>query len=319
VVLFPVADAMVWRLAQMECEGRISAMWVHPSLDILKKCLDKLFLSEWVANADIPSPLTCRLAEIAKGERKVPFPFIVKPRNNISLDNDCRQKLLRGAKLFEVTNNKALDDLLLTLDGDWDNWIVQEPLYSDAAHLPIYIAGYITQKGEGVAFSHRKLCTSPPRAGVGVYIESAHLPEYEERIVQWLARSGYRGVFGIEMLYNAKTGEYALVDFNPRFGTGDTIGLAFGINLPLVAYKDAIGEPVHLNKRVPSRPLRWVAELWYIGAGRQLMRTGEIDLWNYLCSWCYRPLWYGLWDIHDPLPFFVVMLRSFIRLRRRRE
>lgn len=316
-VLFPVSDEMVWKFAEAECDGKALGRWIHPDMDLLNRCLDKLQLAEWASAWRVPCVQTWKLADLACNKVHVPFPIVVKPRTYAWSNGERVQKVLRGSKVFAVQNEERLDSLLTILAEDLDSWVVQKLVRAESNYPPTYVAGYVNRAGQGIAFAHRKLRTSPPGAGVGVYIESAQVPQIEEKILSWLIESGYRGIFGVELLYDAEVERYVVVDFNPRFGIGDTIGQAFGINLPYIAYLDALGERVDLTKSVPPKPVRWVAEFWDLGSARRMIAEGDLSLANYLRSLVYRPLWYGIWDRRDPVPFLMMLIRLLYPHRRR--
>lgn len=316
-VLLPVSDEMVWTFAEAERDGQVLGRWIHPNIDLLARCLDKLRLAEWASAGGIPCVQAWKLADLTCNKVRVPFPIVVKPRTYALPGGERARKLLRGSKVFAVQSEEQLDGLLPKFAKDMDSWVVQKLVRQQTEHPPIYVAGYVNRAGQGIAFAHRKLRTSPPHAGVGVYIESAQVPHIEGKILSWLAESGYRGIFGVELLYDAEMRQYVVVDFNPRFGMGDTIGQAFGINLPYIAYLDALGEQVDLTKTVPPKPVRWVAEFWDLGSARRMIAEGDLSLVDYLRSLVRRPLCYGVWDRRDPMPFLVMLVRLLYHRKRR--
>jgi predicted ATP-grasp superfamily ATP-dependent carboligase len=312
-VAFPTSDDAVWRLAQAEKRSKLSLKWVRPPDNLLESCIDKLSLSLWAQEYGIPVPRSWALEDIGCTIGSLTYPVVVKPRCQLGLKQERIRELLAGRKVILIRDADEMRTCVKDLGDDVNLWLVQEFLHFDRGNPPIYIAGYISRRGEGVAFSHRKLYTSPPEAGVGVYIESAVCEQEEERILNWLIQSGYRGIFGVEMLYHSEGG-YRLVDFNPRFGIGDTIGLAFGVNLPVISYLDALGEQIAVQKHIPPKPVRWTAEFWYLSVGMRLLREHKIRLKDYMRLWLYRELWYGIWDLKDPLPFFYQVSKMILSI-----
>jgi len=312
-VAFPTSDDAVWRLARAEKRSRLSLKWVRPPDNLLESCIDKLNLSLWAQEYGISVPRSWALEDIGCTINSLTYPVVVKPRCQLGVKQERTRELLAGRKVILIRDANEMRTWVKDLGDDVNLWIVQEFLHLDRGNPPIYIAGYISRQGESVAFSHRKLYTSPPEAGVGVYIESAVCEQEEERILNWLIQSGYRGIFGVEMLYHSEGG-YRLVDFNPRFGIGDTIGLAFGVNLPVISYLDAIGEQIAIEKHIPTQPVRWMAEFWYLGVGMRLLREHKIRLKAFIRSWRYRHLWFGVWDLKDPVPFVYELLRVLLAI-----
>ena len=77
-----------------------------------------------------------------------------------------------------------------------------------------------------------------------------------------LRACGYSGLAEVEFKYDRATGEFLLIEVNPRHWDQHELGRLVGVNMSRIAYQDAIGcepAPVHPRYESARRP-RWVAE-----------------------------------------------------------
>ena len=88
----------------------------------------------------------------------------------------------------------------------------------------------------------RKLrLTEKGKAWAGVTIKDKKLYEQAEKLIDALK---WRGPCEVEMLKDAKTNEYILVEINPRFPSWIYLSAGAGVNLPLAVVQLALGEKV---------------------------------------------------------------------------
>jgi predicted ATP-grasp superfamily ATP-dependent carboligase len=118
--------------------------------------------------------------------------------------------------------------------------IVQEEIEGPISALAS-VGLYASRYGVAAAFTSRKLSQVPADFGDGLVVRAAHVPEIlplAERIVRHV---GSRGLADIEFKRHPKTGEYCLLDINPRPWLWINLPTACGVNLVYAAYRDAVG------------------------------------------------------------------------------
>jgi predicted ATP-grasp superfamily ATP-dependent carboligase len=92
----------------------------------------------------------------------------------------------------------------------------------------------------------RKVLQWPRRLGVGVCFEAAPLDQsLVDGLSRLISRVGYHGTFEAEFVQDGE--RRLLIDYNPRFYNQMGFDIARGLPLPLLAYRDAIGEPLSLS------------------------------------------------------------------------
>jgi D-aspartate ligase len=93
-------------------------------------------------------------------------------------------------------------------------------------------------------FTGRKLTCSPPAVGTTAICVAA--PEVADALLaptlEFIARTAYRGLGSLEFKRDARSGRFLIIE--PTVGRTDwqeEIATLCGVNLPLIAYRDAIG------------------------------------------------------------------------------
>ncbi|MFQ5561285.1 MAG: hypothetical protein ACE5FU_11980, partial [Nitrospinota bacterium] len=108
-----------------------------------------------------------------------------------------------------------------------------------------YACFYVDKKGEVPGFFlGRKLRLFPIRFGSASFVEAVEHQELREKISVFLSKIKYNGLGGIEFKRDQRDGSFQLIEFNVRYGLWDVMGARCGVDLALMAYKDAVCEPV---------------------------------------------------------------------------
>ncbi len=115
------------------------------------------------------------------------------------------------------------------------------------------------------------------------------------------AAAGYTGLLDLDLRWDPRAGDFALLDFNPRLGAQFRLFAdSAGLDLPRAAHLDLTGRPVPAARPRPGR--RFVVETYDpLGAARTLLphRRGAAEL-AYLCA-------------DDPAPFAAAAARTLRR------
>jgi predicted ATP-grasp superfamily ATP-dependent carboligase len=137
--------------------------------------------------------------------------------------------------------------------------IVQEEIQGPISALAS-VGLYASGDGISAAFTSRKLSQVPPDFGDGLVVRAARVPEIlplAERVVRHV---GFRGLADIEFKRHPTTGEYCLLDINPRPWLWINLPTACGVNLAYAAYRDAVGLPIDRTAFVQRDfETRWVS------------------------------------------------------------
>ena len=156
--------------------------------------------------------------------------FVVKPISELSND-----------KVLYLTKNQILNSNLI----NGDNFLIQEYINgSGFGFFAIYDHGKLKN-----FFMHRRIRENPPSGGSSVCAEST----FEEKLFNYgtkiLDKLKWHGVAMVEFKQNSSSGEFYLMEINPKFWASHDLAIEAGINfaekyLEINPYKKSILKPV---------------------------------------------------------------------------
>ena len=140
---------------------------------------------------------------------------------------------------------------------------------SISKYLPI-LQEYIPGEGYGIfalynhgesraIFMHRRIREYPVTGGPSTCAESVFDPELKRCGLAMLDELQWHGVAMVEFKKDARTGEYVLMEINPKFWGSLDLAIASGVDFPYLAYRMALDgdvEPV-FDYQVGTR-FRWL-------------------------------------------------------------
>ena len=246
-------------------------------------------------------------AEILRLLEKAVFPIALK-------GIDDRAVLGQSKVVMRIA--QTADELLRyydTLDSQQQkNVMLQEYIPGEADSVWMF-NGYFNERSECLAaFVGRKLRQRPVRTGIttlGICLQN----EAVERPIRALLTSlGYRGIVDIGCRYDARDGQYKLLDVNPRIGCTFRLFVdPNGMDVVRACYLDLTGQAVHAESAREGR--KWLVE--------------NLDLITLPDQLKHRKLTFGQWlrslrgvretawfDWSDLSPFWAMclsVLRSF--------
>ena len=158
--------------------------------------------------------------------------------------------------------------------------IVQELIPGGGEQQFAYCAFF--KDGEPVAtMVCRRRRQHPPEFGrASTFVETIEEPEARGAVGRSCAAIDYYGLVELEYKRDPRTGDFKLLDFNPRTWGYHTIGPAAGVDFPYLAYRQALGEPVEPQRARPG--VRWVRLLTDLPTGWVQIRAGDFTLREYL-------------------------------------
>lgn len=166
------------------------------------------------------------------------------------------------------------------------------------------------------AFTGRKERSYPASAGLTSLGHSVANAKLRDEITSMLARLGYRGLLDLDIRFDARTGQYHLLDFNPRLGAQfrlfrDTAGT----DVALAAYLDLTGQVIPSAEQVSGRT--FLVENYDPISALANWRHGRLSLRSWMSS--LREVDETAWFARDDLrPFGLMCLRMGWRLASRR-
>lgn len=166
---------------------------------------DKWKFSQWLSANNFPGPKTVEITD-TNGLSKLHGEVIAKPRN--------------GSSSIGIAYAKSVSDLPPNLGAEY---IVQE----QAKGIEVTVDFAVARDGSFLgAVPRRRLETRAGEVSKGVTIQIPGLAETMERVVE--ALDGAYGVLNLQLFVDPQTGDFSIIELNPRFGGGYPLSDAAG-------------------------------------------------------------------------------------------
>jgi D-aspartate ligase len=216
----------------------------------------------------------------------------------------------RSGKTMLLVN--SAEELLEKYDrfeeSEVPNLMLQEyiPGREDASWM---FNGYFNQHSQCLlAFTGRKIRQCPVYAGVTSLGVCEDNPTLRETSIALLTKLGYRGIVDIDYRYDARDGQYKILDVNPRIGgTFRLFVTDTEMDVVRALYLDMTGQAVDAG--TPCEGRRWIAEDLDLVSSVRYGRDGALSLENWASSLRgVEESAYFAWD--DPLPVLPMLLND---------
>jgi D-aspartate ligase len=259
---------------------------------------------------DVPAPQTwfpTTRDELLDLLREAVFPVVLK-----AIDPWL---LRRGTQLASVTIANDANELLRWYDRLEDprhpNLMLQEYIPGGPESIWMY-NGYFNAHSESlVHFTGRKLRQHPPYTGMTTLGVCASNEVVEATTKRLMKAIGYRGIVDMGYRYDARDGQYKLLDVNPRIGATFRLFVGTnGIDVARALYLDLTDQRVEMAGAREGR--KWLVESYDTISSLRYLRDGRLTPTNWLRSFrgVNESAWFAL---DDPLPSAVMCLRFLAR------
>ncbi len=243
---FIIATNDEWLLPISRNQKQLEAYYYFPMSEnkVIEICSDKEKLYSFAEENKIPYPKTFFLKNIhgiEKIEAEIIYPCILKPTITVGFT----EKLKTRGRVFRLENKKELIKIIDKIKkADLSNipYVLQEYIYGGIESL-YTITTYSNKYGNIIAYSTgHKIRQNPPDAGTIVSGKVTPQPELYEYAKKLIKNVGFYGIANTEFKKDSKNGEFKLIEINPRPGKWNYSVTASGINMPIIALKEAEGE-----------------------------------------------------------------------------
>jgi D-aspartate ligase len=270
-VLFPCLDEWVFAVARHAKE--LGEYFILPFSDIetVERILDKNLLYRKCEERRIPIPRTFYVGEQTPEQiaAEISFPCIVKPALQRAFTNEFGEKVLRA---------ETREDFLLLCRRAGHHPLLAQEIVGAGLDSFYSLCSYIGRDGQAKGvFVGRKLEQYPPDFGTACLVDSRLIEEIVERGVDILTEFGYHGISEVEFIYDEPSGDFKLLDINTRVWKWVGLPIRAGIDLPWLAYADAVYGNVEAAGRQLDA-LRWVYLKDYIALRRARAGVDETTL-----------------------------------------
>lgn len=261
----------------------------------------------------IPTPDTVfpeSPAEVLEFCERAQYPVMLKASDNIHTSRWAGKKMVIARSKDELLGQyQAMED------GSHPSLMIQEyiPGGDDSVWM---LNGYFDEHADCLfSITAKKIHQTPVYTGMtalGVCLPNPAI----ESATRVLARAvGYKGILDIGYRYDARDGQYKLLDVNPRLGATFRLFVGHnGMDVTRAQYLHFTGQPVPVSSICTGR--KWILEDADLVSSIQYYRDGVLSLRQWLGS--YRGLKECAWYAADDIMPFLHMCSSFsMRLLRK--
>ena len=280
-VLFPCLDEWVFAVARHATELGEYFILPFSHIETVERILDKNLLYRKCEERGIPIPRTFYVGEQTPEQiaGEISYPCIVKPALQREFTNEFGEKVLRA---------ESREDFLALCERAGHHPLLAQEIVGAGIDSFYSLCSYIGRDGEPKGmFVGRKLEQYPPDFGTACLVDSRYVEEIVERGVDILKQFGYHGISEVEFIYDEKSRDFKLLDINTRVWKWIGLPIQAGIDLPWLAYADAVYSNVEAASR-QREGLRWVYLKDYVALRRARSGVDQTTLtrkdWNDLIT-----------------------------------
>jgi predicted ATP-grasp superfamily ATP-dependent carboligase len=298
-VLFCTNDDSVLTISKYEEQLRPFFKFVLSPFEVTSKQISKKGFHKFALDNSFLVPGTFfvnTFDDLEKISDEITFPCIVKPEFR---DRMWSKKV--PVKVLYVESKENLINLIKQYHIEETSFVIQEWIEGDDSEV-YFCLSYIDRNHKPLAVCvARKLRQYPHLTGSTSVAETVLLPEIAVESLRLLSTAGCVGFCSVEFKKSIKDGRYYITE--PTIGRPDTqegICLSAGIDIPWIAYLDAIGQDL-----VPSgefkKGIKWINEPLEFYTFQNYFRNG-FRLRDFMSIYKGSRRSYALWAHDDPVP-----------------
>jgi predicted ATP-grasp superfamily ATP-dependent carboligase len=301
-VLFCTSDTAVLNVSNHRADIEKYYDFVLPPHHVIETLMSKRLFDDFaVANGFlVPRTLfTQDEDEARKAADKISYPCLIKPEYR---DHSWSSLVSSTDKVLLAESKKVLINYFKKYNISNRNLVIQE--WIEGSDDDVYFCLlYVNRDFEPLAvFTGRKIRQYPVLTGSTSFAESLWVPSIAKDSLRLVKTAGCKGLCSVEFKRSKKDQRFYITE--PTVARSDTqegISICSGMDIPFLAYLDAIGKnPKPLRQF--KEGVKWINEPLEFYSIQSYLRNGEIKVKDCIASYKGKRT-YGLWALDDPLPF----------------
>lgn len=263
-VIFPTSDYYAYSIAKNTTALEGVAMLCVSSWDTVKMLIHKKEFYEIGALNKYSTPNTYNINNLLTLADNC-FPIVAKPEYqgipSDERDNQRKNSFFSKQRLIIIKSKKELERTIDELGEYVKYYLFQE--YINGISEDMFTVGIYANKSSEIKnlFSGRKIRGYPTVYGDCVVGENYQLPKMIiDLVIRIVKELRITGIAEFEFKRDIMDGRYKLIEVNPRSWSWVGITPKTGINLPLCAYQDLVGEAVSYKDSlsIPEGKYRYI-------------------------------------------------------------
>ena len=295
-VLFPTSDESAALLSKFHTELSSCYRVSTPTWEILRWAYDKRLTYRLAAQERVDYPSTMYPAnETDLQSRMCSFPMILKPAAHTAVNRFTAEKAWPVANREQLlARYREARELIPP-----ELILVQELIPGGGESQFSYAA--LCRDGQPLAsLTARRTRQYPIDFGYSSsFVETLDVPQIVAPSRRLLSAIRYTGLVEVEYKFDARTGQYKLLDINPRLWTWSPLGKLAGIDFPYLLWRMMMNKDV--TEETGRTGVRWMRMTTDLPAAIHEMLRGRLSLGLYLRSF-QSPLQFALMAVDDPMP-----------------
>lgn len=310
-IIIPNSDAAVHVLSKykpiLEEYYRIPT----PDWNVIQNVYIKKNTYQLAEKNGIPIPETFYPASLEELlEMNLQFPLVIKP----SIRDNFYSKV--KTKAFLINDQKELIKTYqqVSLVIDKSEILVQEFITGGPNQLysccPFFKDGKIL-----TSITAKRSRQHPMDFGhASTFVELVDIPEIAQIAEKFLRSIGYYGFGEVEFMYDINSGQYKLIEVNPRVWGWHSIAIAAGADFPYFLYQDMTEGKFEIPSLLKS--LKWVRLTTDTATVIIEILKRKMKIRDYLSSMRGEKV-FAVFAFDDPLPFFAELaMLPYLYIRR---
>ena len=244
----PAADPEVQLVAQNHAELSKAFRLVTPPWDVAQWALDKTLTYQRAATLGIDHPKTYQ----PRDRREVENPRLPLSAHSETGGQGMQKRIHALAKAWRVDDRAALlsryDEAVAVGHA---HMVIQE-LIPGGGSTQFSYAG-VWDRGSPIAsMVARRTRQYPTDFGTGTFVEIVHNEQVEESATKFLSSLNYSGVAEIEFKFDARDGQYKILDVNARTWTWNSLGILAGVDFPTLFGRSRWAKKFSASAPIPT-------------------------------------------------------------------
>lgn len=304
-IFFPISDIEVNVI--LNNKSKLEQYYHFPisDLGVTEILLNKQKFYQSLEKNGIPYPKTYfpkDISDVNEISTEVTYPCIIKPHRS----EDFR--VIFDTKFFSINSTEELIEFYNRAIAKNLEVMIQEIIPGDATHMFGFNAYYDKNNNPIGTFGYTRIREWPLISGNGVLIKNSNSDKFENIITPFIKKISFHGIIDAEIKKDPRDDSFKLIEINPRCWMQITFPLRYGINLPYIAYQDALGKAVKINNNKLEH-INWLFGYQDISSAVYNIKKGNLSIGQWICSYSGKKE-YSIFAWDDPLPFFRFIVKN---------
>lgn len=270
--------------------GKGNLVGLLPDYPLYTMFRNKRTLNQYCLEHGFPAPQEYKVEDLPNVE----YPVLLKPE--IGSGSHGQYRLYK--------NEDYTDDICEAVKKE--PYLIQELLPNGK---DVQGAFYLCYEGRVIgSYTHKRIRTSPEEGGVTVLSRLNDNPQLLQQGKELLEHAKWEGLIMLEYIYDDRSGEYKLIEANPRIWGSIMLSEYSGANLLSNYVRICLGQQVLLPKMKEEAYIRWLFPMDLLN---WLKKKGKMKgFWNFkntcFINWTYarkdRAIWFiisSIFNMHN--------------------